>query len=164
MTRLFVGVRPPEDIVVALERLPRLDGPGVRWVPPAHWHITLRFLGRADPLEVGAVLAGAALPSCEVELGPRVSRLGRGVVVVPAHGLQRLAEVVGSVTSELGDPPDPRGLRSHLTLARLKGRAACGVTGAPVSLRWSVGEVELVSSVTDPAGAIHEVLTRFPTV
>jgi len=27
---------------------------------------------------------------------------------------------------------------------------------------WEVGELELVASVTDPAGAVHEVLARFP--
>jgi 2'-5' RNA ligase len=162
MARLFVAVRPPPEVRAELERLPREPQAGVRWVPPEQWHVTLRFLGRADAGEVCGALAGVGLPSATVVLGPRVSRLGRSVVALPAAGLEELAAVVAGVTEHLGDPPDPRPFHGHLTLARLKHRVACGIAGANFRAAFEVGEVEVVSSVTDPAGAIHEVLARFP--
>jgi 2'-5' RNA ligase len=84
------------------------------------------------------------------------------VVALPATGAEELAAVVVAVTADLGDPPDPRPFHGHLTLARLKHRVACGIAGANFRAAFEVGEVEVVSSVTDPAGAIHEVLARFP--
>ena len=45
--RLFVGIALPEDIRFQLSLL--CSGlPNVRWVPPANFHITLRFIGEVD--------------------------------------------------------------------------------------------------------------------
>ena len=160
--RLFVDVRPPADVLDVLAALPRPAEPGVRWVPPHQWHVTLRFLGRAELGEVLDALRGVPLPPATAVLGPVVSRLGRSVVVVPVAGLDELALVVREATAGLGEPPDPRGFTGHLTLARLKDRGACGVAGSPVSASFAVGEVELVSSTVRDSGAAHEVLARFP--
>jgi len=162
--RLFVAVRPPAAVVEQLAALDRRDEPGVRWVPRSQWHVTLRFLGEADL--VGASAALAALPAAAAslarpivaELGPAVSRLGRSVVCVPVRGLDALAATVGEVTAGVGDPPDPRPFAGHLTLARLRGRAACGIAGAPISATFEVGAVELVRSTLGPGGATHEVV------
>lgn len=159
---MFVAVRPPEDVCEALGRLPRLEEPGVRWVPPEQWHITLRFIGRADPGRVVDALGSVELPPAPVLLGPAVVRLGRTVVVLPAEGLDVLAAAVAGATVDLGEPPDPRGPNAHLTLARLKDRARCASVGLRFSAEFEAREVELVSSVTDPAGAIHQVLDQFP--
>ncbi len=159
---MFVAVRPPEDVCVALGRLPLLEEPGVRCVPPEQWHVTLRFLGRADPDRVVDALGSVELPPATVLLGPAVVRLGRTVVVLPAAGLDALAAAVCGATTILGKPVDPRGFKGHLSLARLTDRARCASVGLRFSARFEVSEVELVSSVTDPAGAIHEVLHRFP--
>jgi 2'-5' RNA ligase len=165
--RLFLAARPSgpacDAVAAALGGWPPPVEPGVRWVPLEQWHVTLRFLGRAEPEDVLGCLAGAGLPAAVARLGPRVSRLGRSVVAVPAAGLDDLAAVVRRATAGVGEPPDPRPFAGHLTLARLKGRPACGVAGAAVSASFPVGEVELVASVTDPAGAIHQVLARLPT-
>jgi 2'-5' RNA ligase len=162
MARVFVAVRPPSEVRAEIERLPRLEHPGIRWVPPLHWHVTLRFLGCCEPDEVRAALAGVELPRATVVLGPRVSLLGRGVVILPAAGLEDMAAVVADATAGIGEPPGSRGFHGHLTLARLKGRAVCAAVGERFEGGFDVGEVEVVSSVTDPAGAIHEVLARFP--
>lgn len=162
MSRLFLGIRPPAELAGRLAALRRDDGPGVRWVPAEQLHVTLRFLGDAEADRVAAVVAGAVLPPATAVLGPAVARMGRSVVVVPVRGVDDLAGAVREATAGLGEPPDPRGFRGHLTLARLRHRAACGVAGARVDGSWEVREVELVSSVTDPAGAVHEVIARFP--
>lgn len=163
MARLFVAVYPPAPVVESLAALPRPDAPGVRWVPPEQYHVTLRFLPDADPDAVTAALdAGApARRQTEVVLGPRVSRLGRTVLCVPATGLEELASAVGQATAECAPPPDPRPFRGHVTLARLKHRAACGLAGAPFEARFEATEVHLVRSVTRAEGAQHERLTSW---
>lgn len=161
--RVFVAVRPSPAAAEALGSLPRPAEPGVRWVAPEQWHVTLRFLGDADPDEVAAALRAVELPRATAVLGPRVARLGRSAVVVPVSGLDGLGAVVTAATGGIGRPPDPRGLRGHLTLARLRGRAACGVAGAPIRAAFDVGEVEVVGSVLRAEGPTHEVLHRIRT-
>lgn len=164
MPRLFVAVRPPPEIVERIAALGRPDEPGVRWVPRSQWHVTLRFLGEADGDEARAALltlpgraAGLGGP-VTAELGPAVSRLGRSVVCLPVQGLAPLAAAVAAATVGIGDPPDPRPFTGHLTLARLRGRAACGIAGAPFAGRFEVTTVELVRSTLAASGATHEVV------
>ena len=162
MARLFVAARPPQAVLDQLAALPRPAEPGVRWVPPEQWHVTLRFLGEADPDQAAAALAGLRSPEATAELGPVVSRLGRSVVCVPVAGLDELAAAVTAATAGMGGPPEARRFRGHLTLARLRHRAACGVTGTRISARFVVTQVELVRSVTGPSGAVHHVERRVP--
>jgi len=131
----------------------------VRWVPAEHWHITLRFLGEADEGEAATALAGLVSPPAEVELGPQVRRLQRSVVCVPAHGLHDLAAAVGAQTAGLGEPPRPGAFHGHLTLARLRRGARCGLVGTPFSATFTAAEVTLVASTLGPAGARHDVVS-----
>lgn len=168
MARLFVAVRPPGPVVDQLLRLDRADQPGVRWVPPSQWHVTLRFLGEAELEDaISAVerldVARAGIDDPVVAaVGPRVSRLGRSVRCLPVAGLDPLAAVVRAATAGIGDPPDPRPFAGHLTLARLRDRAACGLAGERLSARFEVHEVELVRSVLGSSGATHEVVATAP--
>jgi 2'-5' RNA ligase len=159
-------VRPPAPVLELLAELPRPAEPGVRWVPVEQWHVTLRFFGDTPVTEAADALAAVASswagPAPEVELGPRVSRLGRSVVCVPAAGLDGLAASVAEATAGVGGPVDPRPFRGHLTLARLRHRGACGLAGHPVRARFSVGGVELVRSTLGGEGAHHEVVRAFP--
>lgn len=168
MARLFVAVRPPPEVLDVVATLPRPDEAGARWVPPAQWHITLRFFGDADPDEAADVLRrvpgalGAAADGIEAVLGPAVSRLGRSVVCIPVAGLDGLAAAVRDATATIGEPVDPRPFAGHLTLARLRGRGSCGLAGTRVSARFAVREVELVASTLGSAGAVHEVRAVVP--
>ena len=125
--------------------------------------MTVRFLGNADPAVVSVALDGVANECSEshVRLGPRVSRLGRTVICVPAAGLEALATTIGRATSDLGDPPDPRPFRGHVTLARLRRRAACGLAGTPYSDEFLADEMHLVQSTTRREGAEHRRLRRW---
>ena len=63
---------------------------------------------------------------------------GGEVLDLPAARAQlELAAAVRAVTEGIGDPPD-RPFVGHLTLARLRDRAACGVTGTAVDLGFDV--------------------------
>jgi 2'-5' RNA ligase len=84
--------------------------------------------------------------------------LGRSTVVVPVAGLDQLAAATIEATAEVGVPPDPRPFTGHLTIARLKGRAACGVAGQPFRATFPVREIHLVRSHLDSSGARYEVV------
>jgi RNA 2',3'-cyclic 3'-phosphodiesterase len=158
LPRLFVAAYPPEAVLDLLETLPRPVDPAVRWTTRDQWHVTLRFLGGADPDEAAAALAAVEAPGAEAVLGPRTARLGRFVVVVPVAGLDRLAAAVVGATAAIGEPADPRPFTGHLTVGRLRDRPACGVAGARVEARFPVGEIHLVRSVLRPDGARHAII------
>lgn len=158
LTRLFLAVRPPAAILERIAGLDRHAGDGVRWVPPDQWHVTLRFLGEADRKEATEALAGLVGTHAEVTLGPRVKRFKRSVVCLPAHGLDDLAAAVATVTAEVGEASRGGPFRGHLTLARLRRGARCGLVGAPFSATFAAGEVDLVASTLAASGARHDVI------
>ena len=167
MARLFVAVRPPSSVLARVAELPRPDETGVRWVPAAQWHVTLRFLGDVDVDAAIDALEAASpalsrLPAVQAVVGPSVSRLGRQVICLPVAVLEAPAAIVGEATAALGRPVDPRPFRGHLTLARLRHRGACRLAGHPLRATFTATEIELVSSVVGRAGARHEVVRAFP--
>jgi 2'-5' RNA ligase len=162
VARLFVAAWPPPEVLDQLAELPRPDEPGVRWTTRDQWHVTLRFLGRADPDEAAAALGGVRAPEATATMGPRIGRLGRAVVVVPVAGLDEVAEAVRGATAEIGEPVDPRPFLGHVTLARVKNRGTCRLTGTAVSAEFPVTEVALVASELHADGARYTTLTTHP--
>jgi 2'-5' RNA ligase len=162
MARLFVAVWPPDEVVAELTALRRKDQRGVRFVPPENWHLTLRFLGEADPDAAAEALDGGAYPGASVQLGPGVDLLFDRVLVVPAAGLDALAADVTGRTAALGEPARKR-FTGHLTLARLTPRASMPpALGAYVSACFDVEEIALVRSRRGPAGASYETIGTWP--
>jgi len=159
--RLFVAVWPPPAVVDGLEALTAADAPGVRPVAADARHVTLRFLGTADPDAVTARLDDADLPAATAVFGPAVTLLGREAVVVPVAGLDGLAAAVTVATATVGRPPDRRPFRGHATVARLRRGATCPYVGAPFAASFEVGEVVLARSTLGPAGARYEVMARW---
>ena len=153
MPRLFVAVWPPDDVVRELAAMPRPAVDGLRWTRPERLHITLRFLGQCNEAAVQAALAGADLPPARVTLGPRVKRLGRSVLIVPALGLDDLASAVEASTSRLGQPPD-HPFTGHLTVARFKRKPPPGYR-LPLEASFAVTDVALVR--TEPSGSYTNV-------
>lgn len=155
--RLFVAVRPPDDVLDLVAGLHRPERAGVRWTTRAQWHVTLRFLGEVeDPAPVVAALDAADLASAVGVIGPTVSALGRGVVVLPVGGLDDLAAGVGAATGAFGVPSPDRPYRGHVTLARARRSQLRDLVGEPVAARFPVREVRLVRSHLERAGARHE--------
>jgi 2'-5' RNA ligase len=163
VARLFLAVWLPAQAVEQLSTLPRLDQPGLRWVPPANWHVTLRFIGDADPIDALSSLAGTALPAATAVLGPVVRRLGTRAVVIPVAGLDELAAVVGAATADIGRPPNPHPFTGHLTLARLLPGATCDLVGTPVAAEVRIAEVVLVASDLTHDGATYRVIGTWVT-
>jgi 2'-5' RNA ligase len=167
MARLFVAVWPPETVVAGLTALPRKDQRGVRFVHPENWHITLRFLGDADPDEVIDTLGDTALgdtrlPPARARLGPAVDIIAERALVIPVDGLDALAGQVTQCTKQIGEPPRKRFV-GHLTLARLKSHVPMpGALGALVSAEFDVEQIALVQSRLDPQGARYETIETWP--
>ncbi len=157
-------MRPSEGACSELGGLHIAPSDGVRPVAPEQWHATLRFLGPCDPDVVVDRLRARELPRVTARLGA-VGLLGDRVVVASVEGLEELAEVVRGATADLGRA-ERHAFRGHLTLARLRRGAPeerRGLPlGRPLQAVWSPGEVEVVSSVTHPEGAVHTVLARLP--
>lgn len=127
--RLFVAL----DLPSALRtRLSFLAGglPGVRWVPPENYHITLRFIGelpRFRAEEVDHALATLRAPGFTLTLGGvgtfekagRVASLWVGVDRNPA--LDHLQAKVETALQRAGVERERRRYVPHVTLARLDG-------------------------------------------
>jgi RNA 2',3'-cyclic 3'-phosphodiesterase len=146
------------EVIDALERLARPDESGVRWTTPDQWHITLRFLGAADPDVAGAALDEVAAPRADVVLGPRVERLGGSAVVVPAAGLDPISAAVRATTAEIGDPPDGRPFVGHLTLGRRRDGGPTALDGQAFLARFTATELALVRSDLHADGARYTTL------
>ena len=162
--RLFVAVRPPDEVLDRLAAISRVDAAGVRWTTRDQWHVTLRFLGHVDdPEPVIAALHDSvrSLSPVDVTIGPHAGMLGRGVVHLPVDGLEEIARVVVAATADFGDPPDRRRFKGHLTLARTKGRVQ-NLSSLELSASWRVDHVELICSHLGRGPARYETLATFP--
>ncbi len=158
MARLFIAVWPPEEVAAELSALHRKDQRGVRFVAPHNWHITLRFLGDADPDEVIDALDGTTFAPTRARLGPAVDVFADRALVVPTDGLDALASRVTERTTKIGEPPRKRFI-GHLTLARVKPHVPMPrALGALVSAEFDVDEIALVQSRLHPDGARYETL------
>ena len=157
MTRLFVAAWPEAATAERLRALDRPEAPGVRWVAEQNLHITLRFLGDAEPAAAIELLGAATLPSATAVLGPAVERLGDRQIVVPVAGVDQLAAVVRAATVTIGDD-DRRPFRGHLTIARTRGDETPDVLGTPITARFTIDEVALVASDLHPSGPTYTTL------
>jgi len=133
--RLFIAapVAPSRAFSLATQSLQKTAS-GVRPVPADSWHITLRFLGEVEDLNlvVAAIhnaLAGfATIPAIVRGVGafpqPRAARVAWAAVDAP--GLARVAERIRDATVNMGNPPGTSAFVPHITIARLK--HACDLT------------------------------------
>ncbi len=129
MHRLFVAIRPPEEIrdllVDAMD-----DGADFRWQQDEQLHLTLRFIGEVErPIAEDLASALAAVRSSQFEL--RVQGTGRfeqrssGALwagVEPREPVAALAAKIERVCQSVGLEPERRAFHPHITLARWKGR------------------------------------------
>ena len=158
MARLFIAVWPPDDVISDLTALHRKDQRGVRFVQPENWHITLRFLGDADPNKAVDALRGITFESAHARLGPGVDIFAERALVIPVAGVDVLAQTVREHTTNIGEPPTKRFV-GHLTVARVKPNVAMPRTlGALISAEFDVAEIALVQSRLHPDGAVYETL------
>ncbi|GJD47363.1 RNA 2',3'-cyclic phosphodiesterase [Methylobacterium crusticola] len=128
MPRLFTGIEVPPEIGLALGGL-RGGLPGARWVEPADYHITLRFLGDIDDGLAGEVTEALAearsRPALPVSLDGLASFGGARphalyARVAPDPALDDLQAEQERLVRRLGLRPETRRFTPHVTLARLR--------------------------------------------
>lgn len=162
--RLFIAVWPSDEVVRTLLTMARPEVPGLRWTTEDQWHVTLRFFGSCDLRDVEPAFAAIAAERATAVMGPAIDSFGSAVLHVPVGGLDSLAEAVLGATADVGEPPEDRPFRGHLTLARAPRRGPkvdlSPYVGQPLAGEWPVDELTLVSSKTGPQGATYEVVSR----
>ena len=161
-----MAVWPSEEVVRTLLTLPRPEVPGLRWTAEDQWHVTLRFFGSSDLADVQPAFERIAGVPTTAMMGPATDRFGGAIVHVPVAGLDELAAATLAATADVGEPPEDRPFRGHLTLARTARRGPkvdlTPYVGQPLAGEWPVDELTLVSSKTGPKGATYEVVGRLP--
>ena len=129
MHRLFVAIRPPEDIRDALIDAMD-DSPELRWVGDEQLHLTLRFVGeveRPTADDLTAALARLRFEAFELHLTGvgRFDQRNGGTVwagIEPKPPVAALAAKVERICQDIGLAPEHRAFHPHITLARWKGR------------------------------------------
>ncbi|CCG08095.1 RNA 2',3'-cyclic phosphodiesterase [Pararhodospirillum photometricum] len=127
MIRLFIGLGLPDAERARLGGL-AVGMPGVRWMPPASLHLTVRFLGETEEglaREIDTALQTLRAPPVPVRLeglgvfgkGARRHTLWAGVAASPELGL--LKGRVDAALRDLGLEADSRAFTPHVTLARM---------------------------------------------
>jgi 2'-5' RNA ligase len=180
--RLFVAIPLPPDVRERLahvqDRLRRAQA-DVSWVKPGNLHITLKFLGEAEPKRLEAVrsvlaeAAGSARPFQVTVAGvgtfggrlPRVVWVGVGEGVAP---LEALARSVENGLARLGFAKEKRLFTAHFTLGRVRSPTNAdallvAIRAEPPELfgRVSVDRFVLMQSELNPSGSIYTELQQF---
>lgn len=164
MTRLFVAVWPPDDLLDRLADLERPRDRGVRWVPRENLHVTLRFLGDADEDDAIERLDAVTLPAADLALGPAVDVLSDHSLVIPVAGADELAGRVTRALRGIGTARQPRHFVGHLTVARLaRGARPARAAGARFEGSFRAEQVSLVASTLTEAGAVYDTVASWPT-
>lgn len=165
-TRTFVAIEIPAGLRDRLARFQKgldREAPGVRWVDPSQYHLTLAFLGdvlHADLTPICRAVAAAAAGFETFELllrglGVFPSPQKPRVLWVGAEGpgldtLMALQAAVAAAVNDAGYPPDER-FHPHITLGRPKPAREDGLDAAPLLARhrdWSTGRFLVTQVVT----------------
>lgn len=175
MPRLFTGLEIPEDVGHTLSSL-RGGLPGARWIDPANYHITLRFIGDIDGMaanEIAATLFRVRRSSFEVSIQGLSSfggRKPRAVVALvnPCRQLTELQAELERLMQRFGLAPEGRKFTPHVTIARLRDASAhdvadyLSVRGYFPTQRFSVSHFTLFSSRASVGGGPYIVENEYP--
>lgn len=176
LRRLFLGV-PLDDSVRAMlaQHLQQHHFPG-RAVPPANWHLTVRFLGDVDQVAMERLIAEIDQADLgqpfEIALGDlgAFPRPAKASVVWLAldRGRKRLSElneIAEEAAQAVGMAPEDRPFAPHLTLSRIRPELdvradLSAYRSAP--FQWTVLELVMYESHMGRGGAVYEPVEKFP--
>jgi RNA 2',3'-cyclic 3'-phosphodiesterase len=185
--RLFVAVEISPAVRDNLATLTKLlkavetpaTGKRTRWVRPENLHVTLKFIGEADPTKLDAI--AAVLSPIRSEQAAEVRFHGLGffpnekrprVLWVGIDGSPNLTVMACEIDqglATLGFPREKRAFTPHLTLARFEPPGISDGLRAVVrqsALRdfgaLRTGEFHLIESKLKPSGAEYTTLHSFP--
>jgi RNA 2',3'-cyclic 3'-phosphodiesterase len=174
MHRLFVAIRPPEDVRdLLLDAMD--DSTDFRWQDEEQLHLTLRFVGEVErPVadDLAAELARIRAPPFELRVAGtgRFEQRSSGALwagVEPRALVAALAAKVERACLAVGLDPERRAFHPHITLARWKGRRGHEVarflerTRGLSSDPFDVGDFILFESRPSRHGAHYHEAARF---
>lgn len=180
--RAFIAVELPGEVASFLARLQddlrKREQAPVKWVHPESIHLTLKFLGNIDARKVDAV--AAAISGAAKGIGPLRLRLGAPgafpnlraprVICIGLEGqteeLSNLHRNIDSALVPLGFSPEKRRFSPHLTLGRVRDKAApnewrllgeaVSTLKVETSLAFEAMAVSLMRSTLTREGAIYD--------
>lgn len=173
MHRLFIAIRPPDD--VRRQLLGLMGGlHDLRWQNDNQLHLTLRFIGEVDrPVadDIAAALDSIRFNRFSIELDGvgKFEKRRQGALwagLQPKDQLKALAAKVERACQSAGLEPEQRAYRPHITLARWNGRAPnlerfverhAGLSSDP----WQVQKFILFESHLGQGGAHYEAVERY---
>ncbi len=185
LIRTFIALELSGALKKGILNLAReLEHRGVRasWPRAETLHLTLKFLGDVEEALIPDIVEAVGRAASRVQafafdsrsLGafpsprrPRVVWVG----VEPVDGLYELQEAVETELSTLGFPREKRRFKPHITIARLReplnssdeqesGGVFAGLA-APEERTW-VTEIEVMKSILERGGALHECMALVP--
>ena len=166
--RLFVALWPSSEAVEHLSKAlaeRRPADPTLHWQAPERWHLTLAFLGQADPHRARNRLSTLALTAAGPLRLTGAGTFGPVLWIDVEHGAW-LPDLARTVRAAL-HVDDGRN-RPHLTVARARGSSAPAhareAMPALADYRgpaWTPDAVTLVSSRTGPSPR-YEVIDSWP--
>lgn len=175
MHRLFVALRPPEDVRDLL--IDAMEGADLKWQDEDQLHLTLRFIGEVErPLANDITAALATLAFAPFELG--IAGVGsfdhgrRGALwagVSPKDEVKALAAKVERACQAAGLAPERRAYHPHITLARWSGGKPrlnlwMEQHGGLRSEPWPVRDFILYESHLGQSGAHYRAVARYPLI
>jgi len=175
MHRLFVAIRPPEDVRDSL--IDAMDNsPELRWVGDDQLHLTLRFIGEVEgPLADDIALALGRVRVGRFELGVAgvgifEQRNGGALwaAVRPKEPVAALAAKVERACVGAGLEPERRAFHPHITLARWNRRSAGAAQAflernrALATPSFAVDRFILFESRLSRHGAHYEEIAAYP--
>jgi 2'-5' RNA ligase len=180
--RLFVGARISVATANALAgaaqtlaRRARDAGVDIRWISPASYHVTLRFLGWTRAEAIGAVrdaldAAAAGISPCSfrtARLGAFASLDRASIVwagVEAPEPLLELARRVEAACARLGYRPERRAFHPHVTLGRLREARAIREVVLPLAEQMfgdtALDGIMLFESETKSSGSVYRELHK----
>lgn len=165
--RLFVALTPPPEAVehaAAAVSAAHPAGPGLRWIPPERWHLTLAFYGEVPEANVDGVTARAARNLAGTAAFD-LAFAGSGVFARRALWLGVDGDLPALRRTARAVAYDRRPYRPHLTVARLRGDADPGpareALRAYAGPAWRADTVQLIRSHLGPHPA-YQTLATFP--
>ena len=175
MHRLFVALRPPEDVRDLL--IDAMEGADLNWQHDDQLHLTLRFIGEVErPVanDVAAALAGIAFPPFALAISGvgRFDHGRRGALwagISPKDVVKALAAKVERACQSAGLAPERRAYHPHITLARWSGGTPrldrrTEQHGSLRSEPWPVRDFILYESHLGQSGAHYQSVARYPLV
>jgi len=181
--RLFLGLRVSiptanslAQCVEQLSRRARDANLDIKWVAPASYHVTLKFLGwtRRDLIEaiddrIGAAIAGIAPFKFKTQRIGAFPSLDKATVVwagVEDPGaIAELAKRIEVAAVELGFPAEPRPFHPHVTLARVRETRLLRDVVLPMSEQMfsgtAVDSVILFESEAKSSGSVYREISRW---